>query len=434
MTSGKNRSRLTLLAATSSLAVVGAGMANAVPANAAGTGTGPTVTEALNTADRCTYSGPGSYSVTMTATDTQKPAQQTSVTHTVTVVPSGPPSMDRYDGTTRYGTGIAVSQAAFPAAGSANAVVLARGDLFADALAGIPLAKAKNGPLLLTPGGAAATRLDPNVEAELVRVLPKDVKHTVYVLGGTGAISQPIEDYLSKTLGYTVVRLAGDSRFDTALAVAQDPRALNNPGHVVVARGDDFADALAAGPYAANAFKDANSAPAAIILSSGAAPVGHLDGASAAYVASKIDHKSLNIAAVGGGAAAAVSALPGSYGEYTNVSGQDRYATAAKVAAKGWGVPGGSLNAPVVGVATGTSFADALTGGAYMALKNGPLLLSDSVRLSQPAGDALAGDRASVRSVDVFGGTGVLGSLIEYDIRTVLQPAVLGYVDHHVAF
>jgi len=38
-------------------------------------------------------------------------------------------------------------------------VVLARGDGFADALAGVPLAEAKNAPLLLTDGGPAAVRL-----------------------------------------------------------------------------------------------------------------------------------------------------------------------------------------------------------------------------------------------------------------------------------
>jgi hypothetical protein len=43
----------------------------------------------------------------------------------------------------------------------------------ADVLAGIPLAKAKNGPLLLTPGGMGVTALEPGVEAELVRVLPR---------------------------------------------------------------------------------------------------------------------------------------------------------------------------------------------------------------------------------------------------------------------
>lgn len=65
--------------------------------------------------------------------------------------------------------------------------------------------------------------------------------------------------YIADTLHYKVVRLAGATRDDTALAIANDPRALNNPAHIVLARGDDFPDALAAGPYASDRQGTANA-------------------------------------------------------------------------------------------------------------------------------------------------------------------------------
>src|SRR5258707_300599 len=70
---------------------------------------------------------------------------------------------------------------------TANAVVLAKGDAFRDALAGIPLATAKQGPLLVTPG----TSLDPGVLGEIQRVLAPG--KTVYVLGGVKALTPTVD-------------------------------------------------------------------------------------------------------------------------------------------------------------------------------------------------------------------------------------------------
>jgi Cell wall binding domain 2 (CWB2) len=124
--------------------------------------------------------------------------------------------------------------------------VLARSDLFPDALAGVPLAAASTGPLLITP----PTQLDGRVAAEMQRILPLD--RPVYLLGGTGALSQAVEEQV-KALGYTTVtRLAGPDRFATALAIAiQVEQVLGEaPFVVLVATGRNFPDALAAGAAA----------------------------------------------------------------------------------------------------------------------------------------------------------------------------------------
>ena len=79
----------------------------------------------------------------------------------------------RVSGADRQSTAVAVSSAAFPG-GSASAVVLARADAFADALAGGPLAAAKHAPLLLTSSGS----LDAVTSAEILRVLPRAAPFT----------------------------------------------------------------------------------------------------------------------------------------------------------------------------------------------------------------------------------------------------------------
>jgi hypothetical protein len=69
------------------------------------------------------------------------------------------------------------------ASGQADAVVLATGNGFADALAGVPLAAKANGPLLLVDGNSATVRRD--VLDEIERVLKPG--GTVYVLSAAAA-------------------------------------------------------------------------------------------------------------------------------------------------------------------------------------------------------------------------------------------------------
>ncbi|MBC7294204.1 MAG: cell wall-binding repeat-containing protein, partial [Thermoleophilia bacterium] len=71
-----------------------------------------------------------------------------------------------FRGSDRYATAILVSQAAF--APGVEAVVLAKGDDFADALSAGPLAAAYGGPVLLTP----STSVIPAVLDEIARLNP----------------------------------------------------------------------------------------------------------------------------------------------------------------------------------------------------------------------------------------------------------------------
>src|ERR1700678_2706891 len=216
-------------------------------------------------------------------------------------------SAQRIDGTDAIGPSIAVSQAEFPASGSAQAVVLARSDFFSDALAGGPLAAAVGGPLLITPGASISSTLDPRVEAEIERVLP--VGDTVYVLGGDLALSPNIDTAL-EGLGYRVVREAGANEYATAVDIAQQ---LGNPSTIFEATGLSFYDALSAVPAAIENH-------AAILLTDGATQ----SPETAAYLAQFPGDVRYAI----GGSLAAAGADPGA----TAVFGQDLYSTSAAVA------------------------------------------------------------------------------------------------------
>jgi hypothetical protein len=275
-------------------------------------------------------------------------------------------SVQRIYGTDAIGTSIAVSQAEFPAAGSAEAVVLARSDFFSDALAGGPLAAKLGGPLLITPGASLTTSLDPRVKAEIQRVLP--VGDTVYILGGDLALSPNIDTTL-KGLGYVVVREAGTDEYATAVDIAEQ---LGNPTTIFEATGLNFPDALSAVPAAI-------AANGAILLTDGTTQAPE----TAAYLADRPDDFRYAI----GGPLAAAGADPGADAVY----GQDLYATSAAVASTFF------PTTTTFGAATGTTFPDALSGGVFMSAPatHGPMLL---VQPSGPLPPAIASYLSGVAS------------------------------------
>lgn len=260
--------------------------------------------------------------------------------------PPGPTTpVSRIFGADAIDTSLAISQAMF-GSGGASALVLARSDHFADALAGGPLAARVAGPLLITPGAGIQSGLDPRVRAEIQRVLPSG--RSVYVLGGELALGPAIDTEL-RALGYTVVRVWGANQFSTAVAIADR---LGNPPVVFEATGLNFADALSAVPAAIQA-------GGAILLTNGSVQAPE----TAAYLAA---HPPSTRYAIGGPLAAAGAdplAIP--------VYGADLFATSAVVANRFF------RNATAFGAATGLNFPDALAGGVFMGAPGhvGPVLL-----------------------------------------------------------
>jgi photosystem II stability/assembly factor-like uncharacterized protein len=289
----------------------------------------------------------------------------------------------RFAGSDRYGTAVATSQAEFPS-GGAGAVVLARGDAYSytDALVGAPLAAAKNAPLLLTTG----TQLPDVTKAELQRVLATG--RTVYVLGGVSAVPASVATQLAG-LGYTVVRFGGATRYATAVSVAD---ALGDPSTVLLATGQNFPDALAAGPAA-------TKVGGVVLLSAGAGLTTETSG--------YLNVHGTTVYAIGGPAADADPAA-------VALSGSDRYATAAKVATTFFPSP------TTVGVAIGYNFPDALSGGAFLAHLGAPLILADFDSLPTATANYLSSVNASVTAADLFGGSTVLTA----NLQTAISAAI----------
>ncbi|WP_422123973.1 SpoIID/LytB domain-containing protein [Planococcus sp. X10-3] len=146
-------------------------------------------------------------------------------------------------GELRYDTAANIARE-YVGSGKANTIVLGRGDIPADALAGTVLAHKFSAPLLLTRNNS----LPATVESFVKDKVNPGAK--VYLLGGKSAISASLEKNL-RDRGFDVERLSGENRTDTSIAIAKEVGSTG--GKAMIASGSaNSSDALSASAYAAS--------------------------------------------------------------------------------------------------------------------------------------------------------------------------------------
>jgi YVTN family beta-propeller protein len=185
--------------------------------------------------------------------------------------------------------------------------------------------------------------------------------HTAYVVDD----SSNTVSVITRTVTGSAARLSGADRFDTAVAVSKTEFPTGGAGAVVLARGDDYPDALVGAPLAA-----AKNAP--LLLTSGAS----LPAAIKAEI-QRVLSPGGPVYVLGGTGAVPASIqteLSGLGYQVTRYSGATRFATAVKVA-DALGDPGTVL------LATGTNFPDALSAGVAAVKAGGVVLLTNGPSL-----------------------------------------------------
>jgi len=226
--------------------------------------------------------------------------------------------------------------------------VIARADLYPDALAAAPLAGKFGGPVLLSaPGGAT-----PPLLAEIRRLGAT----TAYLIGDTTALSAKVEADVAAAGVTTIVRIGGTTRYDTAALIAERVGGTS----VYVVRGDDWTDAAAVSALAAFQHR-----PVLLTSSGTLAPV-----VAEAVIALHATSATI----IGGIAAVSTSAELGLNlvgVTTTRLSGADRWATSAAVASSA--VAAGMTGPPWL--ASGLNWPDAVGAGPAAAASKGVLLL-----------------------------------------------------------
>ena len=287
----------------------------------------------------------------------------------------------RLGGSDRFATSALIAGEGWPT-GTKN-IVIASASGYVDALAGVPLAKALNAPILLVSGNS----LNADVKARIRALSPEKA----YILGGTSAVSASIEPSLA-LFGCDVERISGSDRYETAVLIADRLASLTGKrsSKVFFAYAYNYPDALAVSPVAAISGAPILYAPRS----------GSIDSKTSAYL-TKHDINSATV--LGGDSAIGTSVVTSirscGVSSVERVYGSDRYATALAICKKYNPV----FVSDDISIATGESFPDALAGGALAAKRSIPVILVGSGMKSADIKKYVSGK--GFTNVYVFGGT-----------------------------
>jgi len=312
------------------------------------------------------------------------------------------------EGTNRYRTAIAASQAAF-ADGSSASVVVASGENWPDALGASALAGALGCPVLLTRASDAPDELI----AEIKRLGAREI----IIVGGAPAVSAGVERGLrSAVSGAAVRRIGGDSRYGTSRMLAEEAASRARSGGsaaattVFIATGANFPDALGASPISY-----ATRQPIVLtrpdVLSPEAVEAIRAVGASDAVILG-------SASAVSSAVESELRTLLGTE-RVTRIAGTNRYATAHAVAMYGRDTHGLSLTDAAV--ATGAGFPDALAGGAMAGKLGTVLFLTEPNLLNAQVTETLIANRATIGKPRCLGSTAALGRVVREGLGLIVK-------------
>ena len=313
-------------------------------------------------------------------------------------------------GQTRYETAVEIAETYIDqvegdsSRATVDTVILTSGEdrHFAYALPTPALSRLHDAPLLLTP----SDELHDSVTTFLTRY---DVA-TVMIVGGTSVVSSSVERSVDAISGVEVTRIDGDDEYDTAVAVADlvgtspgSPGEFPRQGRTaLLATGEAFADALAAGPLAYRGDHP-------ILLSRSSVLPGSVEDF---LQASRTEH----VVILGGTRAVSTGVerdIEDLGIEVTRWRGSDRFGTAVEIAERllGLDTPHDCFDGSELGLANGWRSPDAIVSGALLGELCAPLLLTELGFLPPVAERFLESDDFVTGDIDgelrftIFGGT-----------------------------
>jgi putative cell wall-binding protein len=327
----------------------------------------------------------------------------------------------RIGGSDRYATASQLFESEFS---GATAAVVTSGANYPDALSASYLAGQLETGVLTTDPAA--------LPASIQQALLQSPIATVYLVGGTSAVSQHVQDQIaalhvsnnSANPLITVVRIAGADRYATNHLVDTN----KGPGGsttAVFATGANFADALAVGPAV---YKTGDPL---ILVSGGTLPPSAVDTINTLGIKNAIIVGGTS--AIGPSLETALVAL-GVQIQY-RIAGTDRTQTAADIAA--WetnGLPASGPYSPLggvgfsgsqlVNVARGDTFADALAAGPVAGSAQNVIVLTGGPgTLGAGIPQYLAGKGAVVTTIRALGlGSAVSAGTLNAAAESLTQP------------
>jgi putative cell wall-binding protein len=247
---------------------------------------------------------------------------------------------ERLSGKDRFEVAVNVSKKGWD---SSNTVIISNYMAFADALAAAPLAAKYDSPILLS----RPDQLTDTTKNEIRRLNAKQV----IIIGGTGSIHTSVVSEL-ESMKLSTLRIDGSDRFEVAYKISKQ---LNQTGKAIVTYGLNFSDALAIAPYAAK-----NGYP--ILLT-------YKDKVPN-FTKKALTEMNINQTYIIGGEGSVSREVSDQLPQPTRIGGANRYEVAANI------IRQLSIPTEKVYMATGLTFADALTGSVLAAKDSAPLVLT----------------------------------------------------------
>ena len=280
----------------------------------------------------------------------------------------------RIAGDNRYATSLAIAGAlkAQQNEEAFDAVIIANGKNFPDALAGSYLSGKLNAPILMA-------NEKPQYAEPLRTFIQENLKEggMIYILGGTSAVPESVVQGLK---GFEIKRLAGVSRYETNLLILEEAGVTDEP--ILVCTGRGFADSLSA---------SATGNP--ILLVGKSLTAEQIDFMAA--------HQGNPYYVIGGESAVSteIENVVRKYGEVQRIAGSGRYETSILVAETFFENPETAV------LASAKNFPDGLCGGPLAMSKNAPLILTATGKESNAVAYAKANE---IHIGAVLGGTGLI--------------------------
>ena len=243
-----------------------------------------------------------------------------------------------------------------------DAVILANGYNFADALAGSYLSARKQAPILLTWNGAQKYNY---LNETTIQYVKDNLKPggTVYILGGTAAVPASIDTALAE---FNIRRMDGANRFETNIMILEEA-GIPEGSEVLVCTSTNFADSLSA---------SAAGKPILLVWNER----GILYGDQPQFLEG-LKAKGCTFTVIGGESAvsAKMMGIIEGYGEATRLAGVNRFETSVLVAEKYF------PDATSAVLAYAWDFPDGLCGGGLANAMGAPLILTMTKYESQAA-------------------------------------------------
>ncbi|MBQ8833656.1 MAG: leucine-rich repeat protein [Oscillospiraceae bacterium] len=297
------------------------------------------------------------------------------------VNPDANSGVTRLAGTDRFDTAFLVADQMKENLGieKFEAVIVASGTNFADALSGSYLAAVKNAPILLSFNAKYNQIVKDYIRENLAE------GGTVYILGGPSAVPATMETGME---GFVVKRLAGEDRFGTNLAILAEAGVGDKP--VLVCTGVSFADSLSA---------SASKLPILLVYK-------NLTDGQRGFLDS-LNGNQLYI--IGGESAVDMTMQEQieTFGPTGRIGGGNRFETSVLIAEMFFDSPKAAV------LAYAWNYPDGLCGGALAATMDAPLILT-MTKFESAAADYIHGE--NITTGTVLGGTGLIS---EKSVQTI---------------